>query len=66
MTPAFTLAVLVVAVLCGTLTAWVARQKGRTNTEGFVLGFLLGLIGTVIELLLPTKDRSEKGNSANA
>jgi hypothetical protein len=48
------LIVLVWLVAAG-LTAWVAKQKGRSVTEGVVLGLLIGLIGLVIELCLPAK-----------
>jgi hypothetical protein len=35
------------------LTALIARAKGRSVTEGVLLGLLLGLIGLVIEACLP-------------
>ena len=38
----------------GILGSWIASQKGRSSGEGFVLGFLFGPIGALIEAVLPT------------
>jgi len=54
----FVLFIAIVAVvqafITGTLGAWVAIQKGRSDGEGFLLGFLLSLYGVLLEALLPT------------
>lgn len=44
------------AVICGPLTAWVAVQKRRPAAEGAILGLLLGVLGLLVELLLPGGD----------
>jgi hypothetical protein len=38
------------------LGSWVAVQKGRSQAEGAILGFLFGPIGAVIEALLPSQE----------
>src|SRR4051812_3056356 len=43
----------VFAVVFGLLTRWIAIQKGRSESEGFWLGFGMGVIGCLVELLLP-------------
>jgi hypothetical protein len=52
---AVTAIAVVIAFGCGLLGAWVARQKGRSQDEGFWLGALLSLIGVLVEALLPAK-----------
>lgn len=39
--------------VCGCLAAWIAGQRGRSGVEGFLLGFLFGPFGIIIELFLP-------------
>lgn len=39
------------------LTVYIADQKNRPLLEGILLGFFLGGIGTIIELVLPTKPK---------
>lgn len=46
---------LVVAVIMGAIGAFVSERKGRTHLEGFLMGFLLGIIGVLIVLVLPKK-----------
>lgn len=41
--------------VCGWLGSWIAGEKGRDSTEGWLLGAFLGPLGILIELLLPTK-----------
>jgi hypothetical protein len=41
----------------GALGAWIAKQKRRGPIEGFILGFLFGPLGVVIEALLPAGTR---------
>src|SRR4051812_6274143 len=45
---------LVLATLFGGLGLWVAVQKNREPFEGFMLGFLFGPVGAIIEALMPT------------
>lgn len=39
------------------LTMYIAEQKNRSLLEGALLGIFLGFIGTIIELVLPTKTK---------
>lgn len=48
----------VVGLGCGLLGVFVATEKRRSQSEGFLLGFLFGPIGAVIVALLPTGDRT--------
>ena len=48
--------VLAIGIVFGALGAFIAERKGRSHTEGFILGFLFGLIGVLIELILSPKD----------
>jgi hypothetical protein len=43
----------IMAVLMGALSAWVATQKHRDASEGFVLGLVFGPLGVLVESLLP-------------
>lgn len=45
----------VAATAFGALGAWVARQKGRSTGEGAFLGFFLGVLGVLLEALLPER-----------
>jgi hypothetical protein len=45
----------VIELLCGLLSAWVASQKNRDSSEGFLLGALFGPLGVLVEGLLPTQ-----------
>jgi hypothetical protein len=47
------LILIVMAVIFGILGSWIAGQRGRTNTEGFVLSALFGPLGVLVECLLP-------------
>lgn len=44
-------------VISGFLGVYVANQKNRNSTEGFVLGFLFSLVGVIILALLPSNDK---------
>lgn len=35
--------------------AWMAVEKSRPFLEGFLVGFLLGPLGLLVELILPTR-----------
>ena len=39
--------------LCGLLGLWIAARKLRSSAEGFLLGFLPGPVGVIIEAALP-------------
>ena len=47
---------LAIGVLLGACGSFIAEKRGRSQTEGFVLGFLFGIIGLLIEVLLPKKN----------
>ena len=47
--------VVIIWVICATVGALIAQWKNRNRFEGFALGLVLGLIGIVIESLLPTE-----------
>ena len=53
---------LAVAVVMGGLGAYFSEKKGRTHLEGFLMGFLLGLIGLLIVLALPKKKKEDQVN----
>jgi len=43
---------------------YIAGQKGRSEAEGLILGFLFGPVGVLVEALLPpisSKPRSSRG-----
>jgi hypothetical protein len=46
-------ALLVLGLAFGFLCSWIAGGRGRSSFEGFLLGFLLGPLGMIIELILP-------------
>jgi hypothetical protein len=48
------------AAICSAAGGYIAYQKGRSVAEGAVLGFLLGPIGDLIVVLLPTRDLPHK------
>ncbi|SIO58458.1 hypothetical protein SAMN05444166_5686 [Singulisphaera sp. GP187] len=48
----FLLALWVMFALFG---SWIASVKGRSSSEGLVIGFLFGPLGCLIEALLPTQ-----------
>ena len=47
---------LAVGVISGAVAAYVSERKGRSHIEGFLLGFMFGLIGVLIALILARKD----------
>lgn len=54
------------AVIMAIFGAWVAAQKNRGASEGFLLGLIFGPLGVVIEALLPTLSSTAKTASARA
>ena len=44
----------------GFLGSYVAIEKNRSGTEGFLLGLLFSLIGVIIVALLPTKEKPKE------
>ncbi len=47
--------VFAIAIVFGALGAYLAEKKGRKHYEGFLLGFLFGFLGIILELFLPSK-----------
>ena len=47
---------LAVGVISGAVAAYISDRKGRSHIEGFLLGFMFGLIGVLIALMLARKD----------
>ena len=45
-------------VITGLIGRYIAIQKGRSKTEGFLLGFFLSLFGILIEALLPSQNKN--------
>lgn len=39
---------------CGVATAFIARNKGRSGCIWFAIGVILGVIGLVIALIIPS------------
>ena len=46
-------------IACAFLGGYIAKQKGRSDTEGVLFGALLGVIGLIILGLLPYKQSSK-------
>ena len=47
---------LAIGVFLGALGSYIAEKRGRSHIEGFILGFLFGAIGLLIEAFLPKKN----------
>jgi hypothetical protein len=54
------------AAVFGGLGTFIAAQKRRGAAEGFVLGFLFGPLGVLVELFLPQGERNSIGDTLNA
>lgn len=54
----------VTVLFCGPLGWWIATQKGRTPVEGAILGAGFGLIGVLLEALLPTDNEGLQAKRA--
>jgi hypothetical protein len=53
-------ALLMLGLVFGFLCSWIAGRRGRSRVQGFVLGFLFGPVGIIVELVLPrVPDRPE-------
>jgi hypothetical protein len=52
--------VILSSVIMGFLGSYVAKEKNRSGTEGFLLGLLFSLIGVIIVALLPTKEKQKE------
>lgn len=48
-------------IALGFLAIWISTQKGRSAGEGFLLGFLFGPLGVIVEVLLPSRDIATPG-----
>ena len=46
---------LAIGVFQGALGSYIAEKRERNHIEGFILGFLFGVIGLLIESFLPKK-----------
>ena len=49
---------LTLALITGFFGIYVAKKRGRSNTEGFLLGFFFSLLGVLIEVMLPKSEHS--------
>jgi hypothetical protein len=49
----FLLFAIVLGIVTGIIGKWIAKNKGRSEGEGFWLGFLLSIVGLIIEGVLP-------------
>ena len=49
-----------IAIIFGALGEYLAEKKGRKHYEGFLLGFLFGFLGVIVEFFLPPKKLDKK------
>ena len=47
------------AIIFALIGRYVASQKGRSESEGLIIGGLLGFLGVIIVALLPSKDKKD-------
>ena len=52
------LLLLILWLLCAFIVMWIFQQKGRSRSTGFVLGFLLGIVGVIIAFFIPEIDNT--------
>ena len=52
--------VIVSSFILGFLGSYVAKEKNRSGTEGFLLGFLFSFLGVIIVALLPNKEKPKE------
>ena len=50
----------ILAIIMGILGRYVAKEKNRSKSEGFWIGFLFSILGVIIVALLPTKEKKEE------
>ncbi len=50
-----TMPVIIIFLITGLLTAWIAKQKGYDPVVGFVAGFFASLAGALVFLALRKK-----------
>ena len=51
------LVVFAIGFIFGAIGAYIAEKKGRSHYEGFLLGYLFGLLGVIAEIFLPKKPK---------
>ena len=51
---------LLAAIVFGYIGKYIAKEKNRDKTEGFLFGFFLSILGLIIIGLLPTKELQEE------
>ena len=51
--------IFIAAVISAFVGNYIAKQKGRSTTEGLLFGFFGGIIGLIIVALLPAKNKPE-------
>ena len=51
---------LIHCIILGLFGRYVALQKNRSPSEGFLFGFFLSVVGIIIIALLPNKDNPKK------
>ena len=52
-----------IGIFCGLSSKNISIKKGRGGKEGFILGFILSLLGVMIIYLLPTKNVFQPNDS---
>ena len=45
-----------IGIFCGLSSKNISIKKGRSGKEGFILGFILSILGVIIVYLLPIKN----------
>ena len=50
---------IIVVIISAFLGRYIAKKKGRSASEGFLFGLILGLIGVIIVALLPAKKQEQ-------
>ena len=45
------------AIVCAFLGNYIAKQKNRSTTEGVLFGLIGGILGLIIVVLLPSKEK---------
>ena len=49
-----------IAIIFGALGAYLAEKKGRKHYEGFLLGFLFGFLGVIVEFFCLLKSLTKR------